>query len=293
MINGNISYAEFRNAIMKRIFAILLTTLLAGCATGPVIDRTFTAVAQDSRAQVLVLHYTVLDFPLSLKVLTQQAVSSHYLVRDNPPEIYQLVDENRRAYHAGVSSWGGRANLNDSSIGIEIVNPGFTESPQGLVYYDYPKPQIDAVIALVKKIVAEHKIPPSRVIGHSDIAPQRKFDPGPRFPWKRFADEGLILWPDATQVARLMPAFEIALPDIEWFQQKLALFGYAVPRHGALDEETVNVIAAFQTRYRPTLFSGMPDAETAAMLEVLTTAAPAKSPASENAINNSSTNDPK
>ena len=136
---------------MKHIFAILLSTLLCGCATGPVIDRTFTAIGQDSRAQFLIIHYTVIDFPMSLKVLTQQQVSSHYLVRDNPPEIYQLVDDNRRAYHAGLSSWKGQGHINAASIGIEIVNPGFTESPAGRVWYDYPPAQIDAVIALVKK----------------------------------------------------------------------------------------------------------------------------------------------
>ena len=261
---------------MKHIFAILLSTLLCGCATGPVIDRTFTAIGQDSRAQFLIIHYTVIDFPMSLKVLTQQQVSSHYLVRDNPPEIYQLVDDNRRAYHAGLSSWKGQGHINAASIGIEIVNPGFTESPAGRVWYDYPPAQIDAVIALVKKIVKEHDIKPERVLGHSDIAPQRKQDPGPRFPWKRLADEGLVVWPDGARVAERRVDFEAALPDIEWFQQRLERFGYETPRTGSLDEATVNVIGAFQMKYRPTNIDGMPDAETAAILDVLTTPVPRK-----------------
>ena len=256
--------------MMKKFLAILTIAFLSGCATGPMIDRSFTAIGQDSRAQFLIIHYTVIDFPASLKVLTQQQVSSHYLVRDYPVEIYQLVDENRRAYHAGVSSWKGQGQLNAASIGIEIVNRGFIESANGRIWYDYPPAQIDALIALVKKIVKEHDIKPDRVLGHSDIAPQRKQDPGPRFPWKRLADEGLVVWPDAARVAEQKIQFELSLPDIVWFQEKLERFGYAVPRSGSLDEASVNVIGAFQMKYRPGNIDGMPDAETAAMLEVLT-----------------------
>ncbi len=255
---------------MKRMLATLLLVLLSGCAMGPYIDRTYTSVSQDSRAQFLIIHYTALDFPTSLKVLTEGGVSSHYLVGDNPPTIYQLVDDNRRAYQAGVSSWKGQTQLNAASIGIEIVNLGYQNTPQGRTYFDFPVAQIDAVIALVKKIMAEHGIKPDRVLAHSDIAPQRKPDPGPRFPWKRFADEGLIPWPDAALLAQKKPSYEQELPDIDWFQQKLAKFGYAVPLNGQFDEATVKVIAAFQMKYRPTQFDGMPDAETAAMLDVLT-----------------------
>jgi N-acetylmuramoyl-L-alanine amidase len=192
-------------------------------------------------------------------------VSSHYLVRDDPPVIYRLVDEGRRAWHAGVSSWQGNTNLNSSSIGIEIVN--FGDRNGG--WQDYPKAQMDAVIALVKDIVKRHNIRPDRIVGHSDIAPQRKTDPGPRFPWKRLADEGIIKWPDAAEVARREPAFARQLPDVEWFQLMLAKHGYAVPANGELDEATVRVIAAFQMRYRQARYDGLPDAETAAILDVL------------------------
>ena len=258
---------------MKRLLAILIVAILSGCAAGPAIDRTYTAVSQDSRAQFLILHYTALDFPTSLSVLTEQNVSSHYLVRDIPPTIYQLVPDNRRAYHAGVSSWKGQTQLNAASIGIEIVNLGFRDTPQGRIYFDYPAEQIDAVIALVKKIVAQHGIKPERVLGHSDIAPQRKTDPGPRFPWKRLADEGLILWPDATLVAQRRAGFEQQLPDMDWFQRNLSQHGYAVPLNGELDEATQNVLIAFQMKYRPDNIEGYPDAETAALLDVLTSSA--------------------
>ncbi len=255
---------------MRLLSLIAASSLLAGCATGLRIDTTYTSTGQDSRAQYLVLHYTEGDFPHSLNILTQGNVSSHYLVNSDPPTIYRLVDESRRAWHAGVSSWQGQTQLNAASIGIEIVHPGFRDTPEGRVWIDYPQPQIDAVIALVKKIVAEHRIRPDRIVGHSDIAPQRKVDPGPRFPWKQLADAGLVPWPDAALVAQRKSDYDSVLPDVEWFQRKLARHGYAVPSNGLLDPETVRVLAAFQMRYRPLRFDGVPDAETAALLDVLT-----------------------
>ena len=255
---------------MRQLLLIAVSGLLAGCATGLRIDTTYTSIGQDSRAQYLVLHYTEGDFPRSLTILTQGSVSSHYLVNSDPPTIYRLVDESRRAWHAGVSSWQGQTQLNAASIGIEIVNPGYRDTPEGRIWYDYPQPQIDAVIALAKKIVAEHQIRPDRIVGHSDIAPQRKIDPGPRFPWKQLADAGLFPWPDAARVADRKADYGKALPDVEWFQRKLARHGYAVPSNGLLDAETVRVVTAFQMRYRPYRFDGVPDAETAALLDVLT-----------------------
>jgi N-acetylmuramoyl-L-alanine amidase len=262
---------------MKRLVLCLAAAIVAGCAGGPPIDSSYTAASQDSRAQYLIIHFTASDFPSALKTLTEGAVSSHYLVRDEPPTIYRLVDESRRAYHAGVSSWKGQTALNAASIGIEIVNLGDRPGPGGIVYDDFPRPQIDAVVALVKWIVARHEIRPDRILGHSDIAPQRKVDPGPKFPWKRLADEGLIAWPDAAQVAQKRAGYEKSLPDIDWFQDRLAAHGFAVPRNGQYDEETQRVLSAFQMKYRPAKFDGEPDAETAAILDVMTSA-PANAP---------------
>ena len=257
---------------MKKLFCIAMFGLLAGCAT-PYIDKTYTSIGQDSRVQFLILHYTHVDFPTSLKLLTEGEVSSHYLVNDNPPTIYRLVDENRRAYHAGVSYWKGSTQLNASSIGIEIVNRGYDDTPTGRLWYDYPQAQIDAVIALVKKIVKEHQIKPERILGHSDIAPGRKVDPGPRFPWQQLADAGLIPWPDANRVAAKKTIYERQLPDVEWFQQKLSQHGFAVPLNGELDQRTQDTVSAFQMKYRQARFDRLPDAETAALLDVLTTPA--------------------
>lgn len=264
---------------MRIALCLASILLLAGCASGPPIDYSYTAKSQDSRAQFLILHFTAGGFNGSLKILTEGPVSSHYLVsegdRDTPPIIYQLVDENRRAFHAGQSSWKGQTMLNAASIGIEIVNLGYRDGPNGREWFDFPKAQMDLVMELCRDIIKRHNIRPDRVIGHSDIAPGRKNDPGPKFPWKRFAEEGLILWPDAQVVARMLPVYEKKLPDVQWFQQKLAAFGYAVPNTALpgsvdVDAQTRNVIGAFQMRYRQAKFDGTPDAETAAMLDALT-----------------------
>ncbi len=258
--------------LVNRVRATLLmvAATLAGCASGPRIDTTYSATSQGSRVELLIIHYTALDFPTSLRVLTQQEVSSHYLVDVDPPTIYRLADEGQRTNHAGVSAWERRRMVNPSSVGIEIVNLGYEDGPAGRRYLPYPEKQIDAVVALVKDIVARHKIPPDRVLGHSDIAPGRKVDPGPMFPWKRLADEGLVRWPDAARVAALRQQYEQALPDVAWFQQKLARIGYLVPLDGTLDEATRNVLVSFQMKYRPARYDGQPDAECAALLAALT-----------------------
>ena len=259
--------------IVRKLCSALMIALLCGCANGPQINTNYRAVSQDSRAQFLILHFTALDFPRSLEVLTKGDVSSHYLIDENPPTIYRLVDEDRRAYHAGLSYWKGQTQLNASSIGIEIVNLGYRDTPDGRVWFDYPEAQIESVIALVQSIVARHQIRGERIMAHSDIAPQRKSDPGPRFPWQRLAKAGLIPWPDANAVALRKTDFEQQLPDAVWFQRKLEQHGYAVPLTGILDIETISVIRAFQMKYRPSRCDGVPDAESAAMLDVLTSSA--------------------
>ena len=266
---------------MKRVFLLFasasLALLMTGCATWQRdhpyvnIDTSYTAISQDSRAQFLILHFTNENFEGSLKILTEGPVSSHYLVDVNPPTVYRLVDELRRAYHAGLSRWGNAAALNAASIGIEIVNKGNQKTPDGTtIWFDYPDAQMDVVMALVKDIVKRHGIRADHILGHSDIAPGRKVDPGPRFPWKRFADEGLIPWPDATYVASKLPEYTAQLPDITWFQQKLAKYGYGTPQTGQLDKGTHDVLEAFQLRFRQSKFDGLPDAETAAILDALT-----------------------
>ena len=259
---------------MKSIAALLALTVLAGCSTTPRYDTTYDAKGQSSRARFLVLHYTVANTPASIKILTEKEVSSHYLLTDEAtPKIYRLVDENRAAWHAGNSSWKNYTQLNNSSIGIEIVNAGWKDTPTGRVYAPFPQVQVDALIPLVKDIVQRHGIAPENVLGHSDIAPLRKQDPGPQFPWQRLAQEGLVLWPDAARVAAVRPAFDALLPDVAWFQRKLAMHGFGIVQSGVYDEATRTTLAAFQMKYRPRDIAGNPDAETASLLEVLTTPA--------------------
>jgi N-acetylmuramoyl-L-alanine amidase len=264
---------------MKALLATLLVALLAGCATGPGIDHTYTAKGQASRVKFIVLHYTVSDRPASIKILTEQQVSAHYLLTDEEkPVVYGLVDETQQAYHAGVSSWKGFTQLNTSSVGIEIVNPGWKDTPQGRVYAPFSQAQIDRLIPLVQDIAKRNNVPPENILGHSDIAPLRKQDPGPMFPWIQLAKAGLIVWPDATRVAAVRPSFDARVPDVGWFQQKLARFGYASPQTDVLDQPTRTVLSAFQMKYRPANIDGIPDAESAALLEVLTTPANAPLP---------------
>jgi N-acetylmuramoyl-L-alanine amidase len=271
------------------LFAAALVLLLSACASvapppaqpaaattpgvrAPQIDRSYTSQNQDSRSLFIVLHYTVLDWEKSLKVLTTGGqVSSHYLVRDNPAISYALVDENRRSWHAGASFWAGHSNLNSSSIGIEIVNAGWVDGPGGRVYAPFPQAQVDEVIALVRDIQKRHNVRPERIIGHADIAPGRKQDPGPNFPWRQLADAGLIPWPDGPSVIVKTLEHEVAPRDVAWLQERLTRIGYNVSRSGQMDTLTREVVATFQMKYRPRDISGTVDAETAALIEVAST----------------------
>jgi N-acetylmuramoyl-L-alanine amidase len=264
------------------LLALLALAWLAGCSTAPgtatttpggvAIDTRYNSKGQDSRVLFLILHYTVADLPISIKVLTEQDVSAHYLLSDEtPPRIYRLVPEERRAWHSGPSAWKGHRLLNASSIGIEIVHPGYRLGPdRQRIYLGFPQAQIDALIPLVKDIVARHQIRPDRILGHGEVSPQFKQDPGPGFPWKLLADLGITPpWPDAARVAERQALYERERPDIRWYQEQLAQHGYAIEQTGALDEQMLNVMMNFQMRYRPGNHSGMPDAESAAILWVL------------------------
>lgn len=255
-----------------KFFSLLASLLvLAGCASAPRYDTSHPSANYDSRIQFVIVHYTSASLERSLQLLTHGEVSSHYLISDDKnATVYKLMDENQRAWHAGESQWQGRTWLNSSSIGIEIVNPGFKDTPTGRLWYPYSEAQIQGLIALLKDISKRNGISPRHIIGHSDIAPLRKLDPGPLFPWKRLADAGLGLWPNEQAVARQQALFNSGeLPSISWFQGQLAHLGYDTPQTGELDVATRHVLAAFQMHYRPSRFDGTPDAQTAALLLVL------------------------
>ncbi|MCD5992192.1 N-acetylmuramoyl-L-alanine amidase [Pseudomonas sp. CDFA 602] len=255
---------------MKLYFSLFLLLVLTACSRGPKLDTHHPSVNFDERIQYVILHYTSTSLEESLALLTHGEVSSHYLIGDdNPATIYKLVDENARAWHAGESEWEGRTWLNSSSIGIEIVNAGYRDTPTGRVWYPYTEAQYQSIAALLKDIVTRHKIEPRHIIGHSDIAPLRKLDPGPLFPWKRLAAEGLGVWPDERLVALHQASLLENPPSIIWFQQQLARLGYTTPQTGMMDAETRQVLAAFQMHFRPERFDGEPDAQSAAILQVL------------------------
>lgn len=256
---------------LRHALPVASLLLLAACAAPRpgelVIDRSIQAKSHDSRVEIVVLHYTATTNEASLRILSEQNVSSHYLITDEPrPVVYQLVDENRRAWHAGVSQWYGRTDINAASIGIEIVNPGGS----GTTWAPYSDAQIDTLITLLHDIVKRHQIKPHNIVGHSDIAPQRKVDPGPLFPWKRLADAGLGRWYSETRKQQYEQEFQqTGLPDIAWVQSELIRAGYDVETHGKLDKATRNVVAAFQMHYRPLRYDGIPDAETMAILKAM------------------------
>ena len=255
---------------MKSFCIAFVLLLLAGCAIGPRLNTSHPSLNHDNRVQFVIVHYTSASLERSLALLTHGQVSSHYLIGDDASgTIYKLVDESQRAWHAGESEWAGRTWLNSSSIGIEIVNPGYTDAPTGRLWYPYSEAQVQSLVVLLKDISKRNGIDPKNIIGHSDIAPLRKLDPGPLFPWKRLAAEGLGVWPDAQAVARFQQQYAVSLPSITWFQEELARLGYQTPQTGELDVATRHVIAAFQMHFRPSRFDGTPDAESAAILSAL------------------------
>lgn len=152
--------------------------------------------ARARKIDTIVLHYTAIEsLDKSLRVLTnartKDPVSAHYVVGEDG-SVFRLVEENRRAWHAGGGSWRGIEDVNSASIGIEIVNAGYAADGSRP---PYPDAQIEAVIALCKDIQTRHAI--RWVIGHSDLAPTRKLDPGEHFPWKRLAEAGVGFWTEA------------------------------------------------------------------------------------------------
>lgn len=243
------------------------------------VDSAYPAKGMNDRVRFLIVHYTALDDSASLKTLTKEEVSAHYLVPEHPkwknnkPVVLQLVPEEKRAWHAGVSNWQGRINLNDSSIGIECVNPGYTLNAltHDKTWYAYNKKQIDALTALAKDIIERYQITPDNVLGHSDIAPSRKSDPGKFFPWEELSTRGIGAWPDAETVHKYLagrsPGEQGNIAEI---QKALSQYGYdKMPQTGKLDKETRETISAFQMHFRPDDISGSDDAQTEAIAKAL------------------------
>jgi len=257
--------------------------ILSACATPATLkerpgywaDQARSARAYNHRVRFLVLHYTGGNEARAFKVLTGPSVSSHYLVAPTPPSrsgepiVYQLVAEDERAWHAGSSGWAGRSHLNDSSIGIEIVNAGPVNTSTGRVWKGFDSGQIAAVTRLARDIIDRYGIKPENVVGHSDIAPGRKIDPGPAFPWEQLHEAGVGAWPDARQVAAYRRRFNARMPSIRQIQAALAQYGYDIANTGVLDKRTRTVLISFQMHFRPARYNGQPDPGTVARLWAL------------------------
>jgi len=212
---------------------------------------------EGGRVDMLVLHYTGMKSAAeAIDRLCDPAakVSAHYLI-DEDGTVWRLVEESRRAWHAGISFWQGTENVNAVSIGIELVNPGHEWG-----YRTFPEAQMTALEALGRELLSRHPIPPDRVVGHSDVAPLRKQDPGELFDWARLARVGIGLWPT-----------EPAPPpkDVPAVQAMLGTIGYRAPGSRLLDDETRHVLVAFQRRFRPRRVDGGLDDETAARISAV------------------------
>lgn len=214
----------------------------------------FDARPPGQAVDILVLHYT--GMPSAETALARLCdpgarVSAHYCVDEDGTTI-RLVAEDDRAWHAGAAEWAGARDINGRSIGIELVNPG-----HDFGYRPFPAAQAAALIALCRDILARHPIPAQRVLGHSDVAPLRKQDPGELFDWPRLAAAGIGLWPE--------PSATVRTPDPATVRRQLADFGY-----GYLDDDFSAVVRAFQRHFRPDAVTGEVDAETAGRLRNLT-----------------------
>ncbi|PHS29135.1 MAG: N-acetylmuramoyl-L-alanine amidase [Robiginitomaculum sp.] len=205
---------------------------------------------RDLPVTMLVLHYTGMKSgAAAIERLRDPAakVSAHYVLEEDG-RIFQLVDENQRAWHAGVSFWRSITDINSASIGIEIVNGGHDFGLPA-----FPEVLMQALVPLCQGIIARHNIAAHNIVGHSDIAPGRKQDPGERFAWDRLAREGIGLWPTPTEPP----------PETNLFDD-LAHIGYGLD----LASET-EIITAFQRRYCPQNPSGKADAQTRALAHAL------------------------
>ncbi len=226
-----------------------------------------------ARPNYLIMHYTGMssaEKAIDWLARAESKVSCHYVIGEKGA-ITQLVPEKLRAWHAGVSCWQGETDINSSSIGIEIQNPGHSDG-----YPDFPALQIKAVIALSRDIIRRHKIPPQNILAHSDVAIGRKIDPGEKFPWARLAREGVGHWvrPSPIRDGDDSIVIRARCEMVGAAQRLLAEYGYNVVSSGEMESETVKAIRAFQLHFRPRRADGRLDRSTLSTLQRLVAALP-------------------
>jgi len=249
----------------------------------PIDSTTYRSTAFNQRkddVRFLVLHYTAAPFNASVNALAKgSAVSAHYLVPD-PAEssylkagfdamrVFQLVDERERAWHAGVSAWAGSSGLNDSAIGIEVVNLASFNNGR-FVFPSYHPQQLEALVPLCQAILQRYPaITPTHVLGHSDVSIGRKSDPGAAFPWQALHQAGVGAWYDQACMQHYQSQFTQRMPAQGEVLERLRRYGYSVPADP--DASFVRaLLRAFQLHFRPAEYSGRLDSETAAILYAL------------------------
>jgi N-acetylmuramoyl-L-alanine amidase len=222
--------------------------------------------ARTAPPDILVLHYTGMrggEAALDRLRDPEAKVSAHYMVEEDG-RVFRLVPEERRAWHAGVSYWKGERNINGVSIGVEIVNPGHEFG-----YRPFTEPQIAAVIELVGDIRSHWTIGDDRIVGHSDVAPGRKEDPGELFPWKRLAQAGHGLWAEVPPAPGKPLAEGAQGVEVFALQAGFTRLGYDLPPSGQFDVATKAVVAAFQRHWRQDKVDGIADGATRAQLIAL------------------------
>lgn len=226
------------------------------------------------RPDMIVLHYTGMpdvEGAIARLCTAGTDVSTHYIVLEDG-RVVQSVPEAKRAWHAGVGVWAGEEDINSCSIGIEIINRGHDWG-----YPDFPGRQIAAVIALCRGIMLRHDLPAHRVLGHSDVAPSRKKDPGEKFPWHSLANSGVGHWVRPARVVRgdLMKLGAVG-DDVSALQTALGRYGYGIAASGRYDPATVDVVTAFQRHFRPERVDGVADHSTLTTLQALLAGLPAE-----------------
>lgn len=288
-------------AITRRMSVLsgLVLALLMGCHSSASYSTRHTTYKQlpsanfGERVKAVVIHYTAIDYAESTQVLVEpDGLSSHYLIPESAdptysgtPEVLQLVSEHQRAWHAGRSFWQGRENLNDQSIGIELVNvptchwqpdmPLYEQEPNSVQLCDFPvfdNTQITLLIGLLSDITQRYPdIPPTAIVGHADIAFMRKTDPGPKFPWFRLYQAGIGAWFEPHIKQKYWLQFNASPLPAYLFQQGLQGYGYGVQLTGQWDEQTLRSARAFNLHFLPhkPVALSQPDGETQGTLLAL------------------------
>ncbi|WP_410208294.1 N-acetylmuramoyl-L-alanine amidase [Fusobacterium sp.] len=265
------------------ILILLLNFLFISCTSvNYSIDKnSYNSVGKNERIRFIVLHYTATDDKGGLRTLTTERVSAHYFIstKDSEP-IYNLVPDEERAWHAGVSDFRDRSNINDSSIGIEITNIGVEDyrnvaKKYGFFvpydkYVDYSEGQVQKIAHLLKVLVKKYNIDPSNIVGHSDVAPLRKIDPGAKFPWKRLHTEyGIGAWYNERDKEFYKNQEMYDATPVRMIKAEFRKYGYKINDTDEWDEQSRRVVYNFQAHFNPQGLSGNMDLETFAILKAL------------------------